>query len=60
MNWLTARQVPSLSDVTQDHCDRYLAGRCLRTDAAGTVIGTLEASVARVAAAAIIELASYG
>jgi len=60
MNWLTAQQVPSLGDVTQDHCDRYLAGRRLRTDAAGTVIGTLEASVARVAAAAIIELASYG
>jgi len=60
MNWLTAQQVPSLGDVTQDHCDRYLAGRRLRTDPAGTVIGTLEASVARVAAAAIIELASYG
>ena len=60
MNWLTALRVPSLGDVTQDHCDRYLAGRRLRTDAAGTVIGTLEASVARVAAAAIIELASYG
>ena len=60
MDWLTAQQVPSLGDVTQDHCDRYLAGRRLRTDAAGTVIGTLEASVARVAAVAIIELASYG
>jgi len=60
MNWLTAQQVPSLGDVTQDHCDRYLAERGLRTDAAGTVIGTLEASVTRVAAAAIIELASYG
>ncbi len=60
LNWLTAQQVPSLGDVTQDHCDRYLAGRRLRTDDAGTVIGTLEASVARVAAAAIIELASYG
>lgn len=59
MNWLAAQRVPSLGDVTQDHCDRYLAGRRLRTDAAGTVIGTLEASVARVAAA-IIELASYG
>jgi hypothetical protein len=60
MNWLTAQRIPSLGDVTQDHCDRYLAGRRLRTDAAGTVTGTLEASVARVAAAAIIELASYG
>ncbi len=60
MNWLTAQQVPSLGDVTQDHCDRYLAVRRLRTDAAGTAIGTLDASVARVAAAAIIELASYG
>jgi integrase len=60
MNWLTAQQVPSLGDVTQDHCDRYLAERRLRTDAAGTVTGTLEESVARVAAAAVIELASYG
>jgi integrase len=60
MNWLTAQRVPSLRDVTQDHCDRYLAERHLRKDAAGTVIGTLEASVARVAAAVIIELASYG
>jgi integrase len=60
MNWLTAQRVPSLGDVTQDHCDRYLAERHLRRDTAGTVIGTLEASVARVAAAVIIELASYG
>lgn len=60
MNWLTAQQVPSLGDVAQDHCDRYLAGRRLRRDAAGTVIGTLEESIVRVAAAVIIELASYG
>ena len=60
MNWLTAQQVPSLGDVTQDHCDRYLAERRLRRDASGTVLGTLEESVARVAAAAVIELASYG
>jgi integrase len=60
MNWLTAQRVPSLGDVTQDHCDRYLAGRRLRKDAAGTVTGTLEESVARVAAAVVIELASYG
>jgi hypothetical protein len=60
MNWLTAQQVPSLGDVTQDHCDRYLAQRCLRQGADGTVTGTLEESVARVAAAVIIELASYG
>jgi hypothetical protein len=60
MNWLTAQRVPSLGDVTQDHCDRYLAERRLRKDAAGTVIGTLEESVARVAAAVVIELASYG
>jgi integrase len=60
MNWLTAQQVPSLGDVTQDHCDRYLAGRRLRRDAAGTVTGTLDESVARIAAAVIIELASYG
>jgi integrase len=60
MNWLTAQRVPSLGDVTQDHCDRYLAERRQRRDAAGTVIGTLDESVVRVAAAVIIELASYG
>jgi integrase len=59
MNWLTAQHVPSLGDVTQDHCDRYLAGRRLRRDAAGTVIGTMEASGTRVAAAVITELACY-
>jgi len=60
LNWLTARQVPSLAGVTQDHCDRYLTERRLRKDAGGTVTGTLEESVARVAAAVVIELASYG
>jgi hypothetical protein len=59
MNWLTAQHVPSLGDVTQDHCDRFLAGRRLRRDAAGTVIGTMEASGTRVAAAVITELAFY-
>ena len=60
MNWLTAQQVPSLGGVTQDHCDRYLAERRLRKDAAGTVVGTMEESGTRAAAAAVIELASYG
>lgn len=60
MNWLAGQRVHSLGDVTQDHCDRYLAERRLRRDAAGAVIGTLDESVVRVAAAAIIELASYG
>jgi integrase len=60
MNWLTTQKVPLLADVTQDHCDRYLAERRLRRDAAGTAIGTFEESVTRVAAAVIIELASYG
>jgi len=59
MNWLTAQRVPSLGGVTQDHCDRYLAERRLRKDAAGTVVGTMEESGTRAAAAAIIELASY-
>ena len=38
----------------------YVAERRQRKDAAGTVTGTLEESVTRAAAAAIIELASYG
>jgi hypothetical protein len=59
MNWLTAQHVPSLGDVTQDHCDRYLAGGGGGRDAAGTVIGTMEASGTRVAAAVITELACY-
>lgn len=60
LNWLSAQQVASLGEVTQDHCDRYLAERGLRRDRAATVIGTLDESVVRVAAAAIIELAYYG
>jgi integrase len=60
MNWLTARHVPSLGGVSQDHCDCYLAERRQRKDRAGTVTGTLDESVARVAAAVIIELACYG
>jgi integrase len=60
LNWLGAQQVGSLGEVTQDHCDRYLAQRRLRRDRAAAVIGTLEESVARVAAAVIIELAYYG
>jgi integrase len=59
MNWLTAQRVRSLGDVTQDHCDRYLTVRRLRKDSSGTVTGTLDESVVRVAAAVIIELASY-
>ena len=59
MNWLTVRHVTSLGEVAQDDCDRYLAERRLRKDPAGAVTGTLEESVARVAAAAIIELACY-
>ena len=60
MNWLTAQHLPSLAEVTQDHCDRYLAERSLRKDAEGTVIGTMEPSGTRVAAAVITELACYG
>ena len=59
MNWLTARRITSLGEVSQDDCDRYLAERCLRKDSAGAVTGTLDESVARVAAAVIIELACY-
>jgi integrase len=59
MNWLTAQRITSLGEVSQDDCDRYLAERCLRKDSAGAVTGTLDESVARVAAAAIIELAHY-
>lgn len=60
LNWLAGQQVLSLGDVTQDHCDRYLAERRLRRDAGGTVTGTLDASMVRLAAAVITELASYG
>jgi hypothetical protein len=59
LNWLTGQQVASLGELTQAHCDRYLAERSLRRDRAGTVIGTLDESVTRLAAAVIIELALY-
>lgn len=60
LNWLTGQQLDSLHEVTQDHCDRYLAERRVRRDRAEAVIGHLDESVARVAAAVIIELAHYG
>jgi hypothetical protein len=60
LNWLTSQRTDSLREVTQDHCDRYLAERHVRRDRAGAVIGHLDESVARVAAAVIIELAHYG
>ena len=43
MNWLTAAGHLA-RQVTQDHCDRYLAERRLRKDATGTVVGTMEES----------------
>jgi integrase len=60
LNWLTTQHVGSLAEVTQEHCERYLAQRQLRRDKAGAVIGTLQESVTRLAAAVIIELALYG
>jgi integrase len=60
LNWLTGQQTGSLGGVTQDHCDRYLAERRLRRSRAGAVVGNLDESVARVAAAVIIELGLYG
>jgi hypothetical protein len=59
LNWLHEK-VETLGEVTQDHCDRYLAERQLRRNAAGVVIGTLGESAVRVAVAVIIELAHYG
>src|SRR5262245_46627588 len=59
LNWLTSQAIPSLAEVTQDDCDRYLAERRLRKDPAGAVIGTYEESAPRVAAAVITELAFY-
>jgi hypothetical protein len=60
LNWLAGQQAESLSDVTQDHCDRYLAERARRKNAGGQVTGTLDDSSLRVPAAVIIDLAGYG
>jgi integrase len=60
LNWLTTQQVTALGQVTQDHCDRYLADRTARRDGTGTRIGTLGPSVVRKAAAVVIELGLYG
>lgn len=60
LNWLMGQQIGSLREVTQEHCDRYLLERQARRDRAGVVIGNLEASAPRLAAAVIIELAHYG
>ena len=58
LNWLTSEQIPALEDVTQDHCDRYLAER-RRKDNAGQVTGTLSAGTLQAVAAVIIELGAY-
>jgi cyclopropane fatty-acyl-phospholipid synthase-like methyltransferase len=44
LNWLTSQQIPALGQVTQDHCDRYLAERRRRADNDGQVTGTLSAA----------------
>jgi len=59
LNWLTSEQIPALGQVTQDHCDRYLAQRRRRKDKAGQVTGTLSAGTLQAAAAVIIELGAY-
>ncbi|MGO8889490.1 MAG: hypothetical protein ACLP8X_17265 [Streptosporangiaceae bacterium] len=58
LNWLTSQQVPALENVTQDHCDRYLAER-RRKDNAGQVTGTLSPGTLQAVAAVIIELGAY-
>lgn len=59
LNWLTADGVGSLPQVSQQHCDRYLHHRRARRDRDGAVLGSVEESVVRLAAAVIIELALY-
>ena len=60
LNWLTASSAGSLSQVSQQHCDRYLHHRRARRDRSGAVLGSVDESVARLAAAVVIELALYG
>ena len=59
LNWLTASGVASLPQVSQQHCDRYLQHRRARRDRGGAVLGSVEESVVRLAAAVVIELALY-
>ena len=60
LNWLTASGAGSLSQVSQQHCDRYLHHRRARRDRSGPVLGSVDESVVRLAAAVVIELALYG
>ena len=60
LNWLTASGAGSLSQVSQQHCDRYLHHRRARRDRNGTELGSVDESVVRLAAAVVIELALYG
>ena len=60
LNWLTASGAGSLSQVSQQHCDRYLHHRRARRDRSGAVLGSVDESVVRLAAAVVIELALYG
>jgi hypothetical protein len=59
LNWLTAQGVPSLAEVTQDDCDRYLTVRRQRRDDDGHPVGPMGEFTVRLTAAVIIELGYY-
>ncbi len=59
LNWLTARGVTSLQEVSEDDCEAYLAHRRQVHDERGAVIGERSSSVRRGVAAIIVDLVSY-
>ncbi|MER5396128.1 site-specific integrase [Streptomyces sp. NPDC002599] len=58
LNWLTARGIVQLRDVSDYHCTAYAAERARRLDKTGEVIGQQSPAMAR-AANVVIELAHY-
>jgi hypothetical protein len=59
LNWLTARGITSLQEVSEQDCEAYLTHRCEVRDEHGAVIGKRDAATRRVAVQTIIDLINY-
>ncbi len=59
LNWLTAQGVASLQEVTDEHCEAYLAHRRHARDEHGRLLGDRSPATRRAAVLAILELNNY-
>ncbi|MFE7119377.1 hypothetical protein ACFU99_28585 [Streptomyces sp. NPDC057654] len=60
LNWLTSQGITSLHEVTQEHCQRYLAVRSTVRDKHGHRLRAASPSQKRAVVMAIMDLAFYG